>query len=241
MLTVVAVIHPFAEMLVYFLLFTSPLVALVSTGTASLAAGFGYFIYIDFMNYIGHCNFEMVPKWLFNAFPPLKYFMYTPSFHSLHHTKFRTNYSLFILIYDYIYGTMEESSEELYEKSMIKKDEIVDAVHLTHLTTLQSVYHSRTGFASVASKPYSNQFYLWILFPFSYALVLVASIFGTTLTVERNKLKKLHTETWLVPRFTFQIRIPNCISFCMSITGDSISDTSHLFASSIYQPLEKRK
>ncbi|XP_042422212.1 very-long-chain aldehyde decarbonylase GL1-6-like [Zingiber officinale] len=201
---ITSVIHPFAEELVYFLLFSIPFVALVSTGTASLAAGFGYLIYIDFMNYMGHCNFEMVPKWLFNAFPPLKYFMYTPSFHSLHHTKFRTNYSLYMPIYDYIYGTMDESSEELYEKSMIKKEEIVDVVHLTHLTTLQSVFHSRIGFASLASKPYSNKCHLWILFPFSCALAFVASIFGTTLTVERNKLKKLHMETWLVPRFTFQ-------------------------------------
>ncbi|XP_074577224.1 very-long-chain aldehyde decarbonylase GL1-6-like [Curcuma longa] len=201
---ITSVIHPFAEVLVYFLLFLIPVAALVLTGTASFAAEFGYLIYIDFMNYMGHCNFEMVPKWLFNAFPPLKYFMYTPSFHSLHHTKFRTNYSLFMPIYDYIYGTMDESSEELYEKSLTKKEEIVDVVHLTHLTTLQSVYHSRIGFASLASKPYGNQFYLWILFPFSYALVFAASIFETTITVERNKFKKVHMETWLVPRFTFQ-------------------------------------
>ncbi|XP_042453335.1 very-long-chain aldehyde decarbonylase GL1-6-like [Zingiber officinale] len=201
---ITSVIHPFAEELVYFLLFAIPLVTTALTGIISLAAGFGYLIYIDFMNYMGHCNFEMVPKWLFNAFPPLKYFMYTPSFHSLHHTKFRTNYSLFMPIYDYIYGTMDESSEELYEKSLTKKEEIVDVVHLTHLTTLQSMYHSRIAFASLASKPYSNKCYLWILFPFSYALVFVASIFGTTVTVERNKFKKLHMETWVVPRFTFQ-------------------------------------
>lgn len=118
-------------------------------------------------------------------------------------------------LYDYIYGTMDESSEELYEKSFIKKEEIIDVVHLTHLTTLQSVYHSRIGFASVASKPYSNQFYLWILFPFSYALVFVAWIFGTTLIVERNKFKKLHTETWLVPRFTFQVRFQLHLVLCV--------------------------
>jgi aldehyde decarbonylase len=31
------------------------------------------------MNYLGHCNFELVPRLLFDVFPPLKYLMYTPS------------------------------------------------------------------------------------------------------------------------------------------------------------------
>ncbi|KAA8520392.1 hypothetical protein F0562_014648 [Nyssa sinensis] len=73
------------------------------TGTASIASFAVYLTYIDFMNNMGHCNFELVPKSLFSTFRPLKYLMYTPSFHSLHHTQFRTNYSLFMPIYDYIY------------------------------------------------------------------------------------------------------------------------------------------
>ncbi|KAF8388519.1 hypothetical protein HHK36_027194 [Tetracentron sinense] len=39
--------------------------------------------YIDFMNNMGHCNIELVPKRLFHMLPPLKYLMYTPSFVSL--------------------------------------------------------------------------------------------------------------------------------------------------------------
>ncbi|AQK55501.1 Protein ECERIFERUM 1 [Zea mays] len=54
---------------------------------------------------LGHCNFELVPRLLFDVFPPLKYLMYTPSFHSLHHTQFRSNYSLFMPLYDHLYGT----------------------------------------------------------------------------------------------------------------------------------------
>lgn len=74
-----AVIHPFAEELVYFILFAIPLLTVVGTNTGSVAMTNGYLIYIDFMNYLGHCNFELVPKWLFDVFPPLKYLMYTPS------------------------------------------------------------------------------------------------------------------------------------------------------------------
>ena len=78
-LMVAAVIHPFAEELSYFVLFAIPLMTMAFTGTGSIAAAVGYLMYIDFMNYMGHCNFELVPKWLFDIFPPLKYLMYTPS------------------------------------------------------------------------------------------------------------------------------------------------------------------
>jgi aldehyde decarbonylase len=74
-----AVIHPFAEHIAYFILFAIPLLTTSFTGTASIASYFGYITYIDFMNNLGHCNLELIPKWLFTVFPPLKYFMYTPS------------------------------------------------------------------------------------------------------------------------------------------------------------------
>ncbi|CAD5191287.1 unnamed protein product [Musa acuminata subsp. malaccensis] len=102
---ITTVIHPFAEELVYFLLFAIPPIPAALTGSGSIITTYGYLNYIDFMNYMCHCNFEMVPKWLLDSLPPLKYLIDTPSFHSLHHTRFRTNYSLFMPIYDYIrYG-----------------------------------------------------------------------------------------------------------------------------------------
>jgi aldehyde decarbonylase len=74
-----AVIHPFAEELVYFVLLATPIISTMIAGVASTVGVTGYLVYIDFMNYMGHCNFEMVPNWLFRIFPPLKYLMYTPS------------------------------------------------------------------------------------------------------------------------------------------------------------------
>nr|CAD1820911.1 unnamed protein product [Ananas comosus var. bracteatus] len=102
------------------------MVSVAVTRTSSIIAFLGYLVYIDFMNYMGHCNFEIVPKWLFGIFPPLKYLMYTPSFHSLHHTNFRTNYSLFMPLYDYIYGTYDKSSDHIYERSLKGKEERPD-------------------------------------------------------------------------------------------------------------------
>ena len=74
-----AVIHPFAEHIVYFMLFSIPILTTVFTGTGSLVSLTGYILYIDVMNNMGHSNFELIPKRLFSIFPPLKYLMYTPS------------------------------------------------------------------------------------------------------------------------------------------------------------------
>ena len=74
-----AVIHPFAEHIVYFMLFSIPILTTTFTGTGSLVSLAGYILYIDVMNNLGHCNFELIPKRLYSIFPPLKYLMYTPS------------------------------------------------------------------------------------------------------------------------------------------------------------------
>ncbi|GJT11737.1 protein eceriferum 1 [Tanacetum coccineum] len=118
-----AVIHPFAEHIAYYALFAIPLLTTAFTGTVSILGATLYVTYLDTMNNLGHCNFELIPKPLFDMFPPLKYIMYTPSYHSLHHTQFRTNYSLFMPFYDYIYGTMDKSTDALYEKSLIREEE----------------------------------------------------------------------------------------------------------------------
>ncbi|KAI3959473.1 hypothetical protein MKW98_019063 [Papaver atlanticum] len=76
---ITSVIHPFGEHLMYFLLFTIPLLTMHLTGTASIVGFAGYITYIDFMNNMGHCNFEFVPSSLFTTFPFLKYIFYTPS------------------------------------------------------------------------------------------------------------------------------------------------------------------
>ncbi|KAM0891605.1 hypothetical protein ACQ4PT_026309 [Festuca glaucescens] len=200
---ITSVIHPFAELMAYELLFSIPLIACALTGTASIMTFELYMLYIDVMNNMGHCNFELVPTWLFRWFPPLKYIMYTPSFHSLHHTQFRTNYSLFMPFYDYIYNTMDKSSDKLHENSLKNKDESVDVVHLTHLTSLQSIYHMRPGFAEYASKPYASKWYMRIMWPLSWLSMVLTWVYGSWFTVERNVMKKLRIQSWAIPRYNF--------------------------------------
>ncbi|KAL3330032.1 hypothetical protein AABB24_034076 [Solanum stoloniferum] len=201
---ITSVIHPFAEHITYFLLFSIPLLTTVVTKTASIVSFGGYITYIDFMNNMGHCNFEIIPKWMFSTFPPLKYLMYTPSYHSLHHTQFRTNYSLFMPIYDYIYGTLDKSSDTLYEKSLERQGKSPDVVHLTHLTTPESIYHLRLGFASFASEPYTSKWYFWLMWPVTLWSMMVTWIYGHTFTVERNVFKNLNLQTWAIPKYRVQ-------------------------------------
>ncbi|KAE8686353.1 Protein CER1-like 1 [Hibiscus syriacus] len=189
---------------ILYALFVIPLLITMLTGTASIIAIAGYTTYIDFMNSMGHCNFELFPNWIFSFFPPLKYLMYTPSFHSLHHTQFRTNYSLFMPIYDYMYGTMDKTSDSLYELSLKRKEESPNVVHLTHLITPESIYHLRLGFASFASRPYSPVWYLWLLWPVTLWSMMLTWIYGRTFVVERNRFDKLKLQTWCIPKYTLQ-------------------------------------
>ncbi|KAH0726262.1 hypothetical protein KY284_002127 [Solanum tuberosum] len=201
---ITAVVHPFAEILAYYTLFGIPVFTTLFTGTVSIASIGAYVIYIDFMNLMGHCNFELIPKWMFSIFPPLKYFMYTPSYHSLHHTQFRTNYCLFMPLYDYIYDTMDKSSDTLYEKSLDREAEVPDVVHLTHLTTLESIYHLRLGFASLASKPHTSKWYMLLMWPVTLWSIMLTWIYGYTFVVERNLFKNLKLQTWAIPKYRIQ-------------------------------------
>ncbi|CAM0901568.1 unnamed protein product [Alopecurus aequalis] len=204
---ITSVIHPFAELLAYVLLFSIPMIACYFTGTASVMTLQIYVMYVDFMNYMGHCNFELVPTWLFTWVPPLKYLMYTPSFHSLHHTKFRTNYSLFMPLYDYIYNTMDMSSDTLHKNSLKDVPEKVDVVHLTHLTSMQSIFHIRPGFAGYASKRYTFKWYLMTISPISWLSVALTWMYGKSFTIERSVMKKLTMQSWAIPRYSFQYGI----------------------------------
>ncbi|RZC19978.1 very-long-chain aldehyde decarbonylase CER1-like [Glycine soja] len=201
---ITSVIHPFAEHILYFLLFAIPKLTLVFTKTASVGAMLGYVTYIDFMNNMGHCNFEVVPKWLFDIFPPLKYLMYTSSFHSLHHTQFRTNYSLFMPLYDYIYGTTDKASDKLHESALKQEEEIPNVVHLTHLTTPESIYHLRLGFAYLASKPYTSKWYLCLMWPVTTWSMILTWVYGRTFIVEGNRFDKLKLQTWAIPKYSLQ-------------------------------------
>ncbi|EOA39450.1 hypothetical protein CARUB_v10012639mg [Capsella rubella] len=205
---ITSVVHPFAEHIAYTLLFSIPIVTASLCGILSIVSVIAYLTYIDFMNNYGHCNFECFPKRLFHLFPPLKFLCYTSSFHSLHHTQFRTNYSLFMPIYDYIYKTADKCSDSLYENSLEREEESPDVIHLTHLTTLDSIYQMRLGFPSFSSHPLwsrSPWYLTYSMWPFTLlvSFVLSSALSSCTFVFERNRLRNLTLHSHLLPKFGF--------------------------------------
>ncbi|CAF2294355.1 hypothetical protein HID58_016188 [Brassica napus] len=200
---ITSVVHPFAEHIAYSLILVMPLVTTFLCGTVSIISIALYITYIDFMNNLGHCNFELIPRFFFSIFPPLKFLCYTPSFHSLHHTQFRTNYSLFMPMYDYIYGTNDKCSDSLYETSLEQDEEKPDAIYLTHLTSLDSIYHLRLGFASLSSHPLSSRCYLLLMRPFTLMLSFILTFLSfRSFAFERNRFRDLTLHSHLLPKFS---------------------------------------
>ncbi|KAE9459926.1 hypothetical protein C3L33_08165, partial [Rhododendron williamsianum] len=108
-------------------------------------------------------------------------------------------------IYDYIYSTMDKSTDTLYETSLRRPDESPDVVHLTHLTTPESIYHLRVGLAALASRPYTSKWYLWVMWPWTFWSMMVTWIYGrTSFVVERNVLGHLKLQTWAIPKYNIQ-------------------------------------
>ncbi|PHT60572.1 Protein ECERIFERUM 1 [Capsicum baccatum] len=86
---------------------------------------------------------EFLYYWLHRALHD--HFLYS-RYHSHHHSSIVTEPN-----------TVDKTSDTLYEKSLERKAELPDVVHLTHLTTPESIYHLRLGFSSLASKPHTSK------------------------------------------------------------------------------------
>ncbi|CAN4126027.1 unnamed protein product [Withania somnifera] len=107
-------------------------------------------------------------------------------------------------MYDYIYGTLDKSSDTLYERSLKREAEVPDVVHLTHLTTPESIYQLRLGFASLASNPHTSKWYFWLMWPVTLWSTMITWIYGHTFVVERNIFKNLKLQTWAIPKYRLQ-------------------------------------
>lgn len=108
-------------------------------------------------------------------------------------------------MYDYIYDTLDKSSDTLYEKSLEREAEVPDVVHLTHLTTPESIYHLRLGFASLASNPHTSRWYFWLMWPVTLWSIMITWIYGRTFVVERNIFKNIKLQTWAIPKYRVQV------------------------------------
>ena len=67
------------EMFFYTFLFGIPIIGAVFMGHGSIVMYHLYVFFVDMLNAWGHCNFEFIPTSVFEAFPVLKYLVYSPS------------------------------------------------------------------------------------------------------------------------------------------------------------------
>jgi aldehyde decarbonylase len=129
-------------------------------------------------------------------------------------------------IYDHVYGTTDKSIDALYEASLKRPEESPDVVHLTHLTTPESIYHLRLGFASLASRPHMSKWYLWLMWPVTLQWSLILSWnYGRAFVLENTTFQKLKLQSWLIPRYNIHVRN---IHIAVHI-GTKFQDTIYLF------------
>ncbi|KAF5956683.1 hypothetical protein HYC85_003908 [Camellia sinensis] len=180
-------------------------------GQGSISLIYGYVLIFDFLRCLGHSNVEIVPHKLFQTFPFMKYFLYTPTYHSLHHTEMGTNYCLFMPLYDALGNTLNSKSWEQHKKICLnsgKNGRVPDFVFLAHVVDITSSLHSPFVFRSFASTPFRARLFLVPLWPFTFVVMLVMWAKSKTFLFSFYNLRGYLQQTWVVPRFGFQYFLP---------------------------------
>ncbi|OIS97283.1 protein eceriferum 3 [Nicotiana attenuata] len=188
-----------------------PILGTCFMGCGSITMIYGYILIFDCLRCLGHSNFEIIPHQLFQAFPLLKYLLYTPTYHSLHHTEMGTNYCLFMPLFDALGNTLNPKSWEMHTKFSVesgKNGRVPDFVFLAHVVDLTSAMHVPFLFRSFGSKPFSTRLFLLPLLPIAFVVMLVMWAYSKVfLNTFYNLRGRLH-QTWVVPRFGFQYFLP---------------------------------
>ncbi|KAK4404444.1 Very-long-chain aldehyde decarbonylase CER3 [Sesamum angolense] len=161
--------------------------------------------------YTGHSNVEIVPHQLFDLVPFLKYIIYTPTYHSLHHAEMDSNYCLFMPLFDALGNTLNTKSWDMHKKNSLdsgKNGRVPDFVFLAHVVDLSSSMHAPFVVRSVASHPYYTRTYLKPFLPVSFVAMLLMWAKSKTFLVSFYNLRNRLHQTWTVPRFGFQYFLP---------------------------------
>ena len=196
----------------------------------SLAMFYVYLVGFDVLNAIGHCNFEFMPKF-FMKLPFVRYLIYTPSFHSLHHSRIHCNFCLFMPIYDYMFGTLHKDSWKLYDDAIHGRacpsaTKPPDVVFVGHGTTLTSAFHAPFITRSISSRPFVETWWMKLCWPICAIFALLLKVCNvkpyvndrhritamstssnstnTNGSSNNNKQNEYIMETWVTPAFAIQ-------------------------------------
>ncbi|XP_051148022.1 very-long-chain aldehyde decarbonylase CER3-like [Andrographis paniculata] len=210
------VLHPFTaghlsffEHLLLGVVVGIPTLGTACIGYGSIAVIYGYLLVFDFLRCMGHCNVEVVPFRLFDALPILRYVIYTPTYHSLHHKNAATNFCLFMPLFDKIWGTIDAGSWKLHEEiSSRTKSRVPDFVFLAHVVDIMSAMHASFLFRSFSSIPFRVKPFLFPMWPYTFMVMLVMWARSKTFLFGFYYLRGRLHQTWAVPRFGFQYFLP---------------------------------
>lgn len=186
-----------------------PLVGVSLMGLGSVSLIFGYVLLFDFLRCLGHCNVEIFPHKLFKAFPLLRFLIYTPTYHSIHHMDKDSNFCLFMPLFDLLGGTLNPNSWQLQKEiSSGKNDQVPDFVFLLHIVDITSSLHGPVVFRSFSSLPFTTKLAILPMWPCAFIAMLCMWAWAKTFPVSFYNLQgKLH-QLWVVPRYGFQYFLP---------------------------------
>ncbi|XP_022730208.1 protein ECERIFERUM 3-like isoform X2 [Durio zibethinus] len=201
----------FLEHLILCIVIGIPMTGSVLMGYGSTSMIYGYVLAFDFLRCLGHSNVEVVPHEIFNKLPFLRYFLYTPTYHSLHRTEMGTNFCLFMPLFDAIGKTLNANSWQQHKKissDSEKKGRVPDFVFLAHVVDVTSAMHVPFVFRSFASIPFSTRIFLVPMWPGTFIVMLMMWARSKTFLLTFYNLRGRLHQTWVVPRFGFQYFLP---------------------------------
>ncbi|KAL6576489.1 Very-long-chain aldehyde decarbonylase cer3 [Orobanche hederae] len=210
------VINPFTAGHATFLehLLLCVVVGIPTLGTAFIGYGsislmYGYILVFDFFRCLGHSNVEVIPYHLFQAIPFLRYLIYTPTYHSLHHMDMKTNFCLFMPLFDKLWNTANPISWALHKEiSSRTNSKGPDFVFLVHGVDVMSAMHAPFVFRSFSSIPFSTKLFLLPMWPYTLIVMLVMWAKSKTFLFSFYNIRGRLHQTWVVPRFGFQYFLP---------------------------------
>ncbi|CAL5440462.1 unnamed protein product [Camellia sinensis] len=188
-----------------------PIIGTILVGFGSISMIYGHVLIFDFLRCLGHCNVEIIPHQLFDAFPLVRYFIYTPTYHSLHHTEMGTNFCLFMPLYDALGNTINRHSWHIHKEissAAGKKGRVPEFVFLVHVVDVMQAMHVPFVFRSFGSVPYRVQPFLIPMWPFTFLVMLAMWAQSKTFLLYFYTLRGSLLESWVVPRYGFQYFLP---------------------------------
>ncbi|KAK1323729.1 Protein ECERIFERUM 3 [Acorus calamus] len=197
------------EHLMLFVVMGIPVLGANLMGSGSVALIYGYVLVFDFLRCMGHSNVEVLPHALFQAVPFLRFLIYTPTYHSLHHTEKDTNFCLFMPLYDALGNTLNKKTWELHKHiSSVGDNRVPDFVFLAHVVDVISSMHAPYVIRSIASLPYTANLLLLPIWPGACLMMLLMWAYSKPFLHCFYNLRGFLFQTWAVPRYGFQYFLP---------------------------------